>query len=172
MWITHIPTSDVGVYLSCVDQDTVRVWSKAQRTECEWKNKDIEVVLDDSQSDEFSEMLFVMVKHKDVFKKEHLLRTCIDTISSYMEDERLSYETMDERLRVMQEVLYHALGSKQELGLERDHAMMFIHNTLPSLMVGALAGFQLGKIMHEPPTTVEAPLLPKPKARRRWCTLC
>lgn len=171
MWITHVPTSDQGVYLSCIDQDTVRVWSKAQRAECEWKNKDIEVVLDDSTSDEFSEMLFVMVKHKDAFKESHLLRTCIDTISYYMEDERLSPETMDERLSVMQEVLYHALGNTKELGVERDHAMLFIHNTLPHLMVGALAGFHLGKIMNEPPTPIEARRELK-KPRRRWCILC
>jgi hypothetical protein len=167
MWVTHVPSKDQGVYLSSVDSESIRVWSRAQRAECVWKNVDIEVVLDDSSSDEFSEMLFVMVKHKDSFKEEHLLRTCIDAIEFYLEDERLSFETMDVRLRTMQEVLYHALGTNQDLGFERDQAMLFIHNTLPMIMVGALTGFHLGKNKNQDPTTCE-----KPRQRRKWCTLC
>lgn len=162
------------MYLSSIDHDTIRVWSKKQRAECEWKNVDIEVVLDDSQSDEFSDMLFVMVKHKDAFTQNHLMRTCIDAIEFYLEDERLSFETMDERLKTMQEVLYHALGSNKELGLERDQAIMFIHNTLPHLMVGALLGFHLGRKKEPESPRVEAPVEKKEvrKPRRKWCLAC
>jgi hypothetical protein len=176
MWVTHVPSKDQGVYLSSVGNDTIRVWSKAQRTELEWRNIDIEVVLDDSSSDEFSDMLFTMAKHKDAFKEQHLLRTCINTIQFYMEDERLSFETMDERLKVMQEVLYHTLGKNLELGMDRDKAILFIHNTLPHLMVGALVGYHLGKNSElepaepEPEEPVEPE--PKPKLRRKWCILC
>jgi hypothetical protein len=177
MWVEHTPTQDRGVYLSSVDIDNITVWSKNKRAVCQWANKDVEVVLDNSSSDEFSEMLYVMVKHKDCFKKPHLLTTCLDTIEFYLSDERLAHENMEERLRTMQEVLYYALGDLVELGSERDDVMRFIHSDLPNLMIGALMGFKLGSVIgHLREESEEPPEKPEIKVpvvrRRRGCLFC
>jgi hypothetical protein len=144
MWITHLPTKDEGAYIDTTD-GKLNVWSITHKKVVEWDPKDTEIVLD-NQTDDFSLMLKVMVSEhgKNAFKPDHVLVTCLDAIKWYLEHEKLHYKTLDERLQTMQEVLYFAAG-EFELGCERDKIILFIHNTLPHLMMGSLMGFKLAK---------------------------
>jgi hypothetical protein len=145
MWVTHLPTKDEGAYIETVD-GKLNVWSITHKKVVEWDPKDTEIVLDNS-IDDFSLMLKVMVSEqgKSAFKPKHILVTCLDTIKWYLAHENLHLKTIDERIQTMQEVLYFAAGKEFELGGERDKLIIFIHNSLPFLMMGSLVGFKLAK---------------------------
>ena len=145
MWIVHIPTKDEGAYIESAN-DMISVWSIKFKKVVDWNIKDTEIVLD-SKTDDFSTLLKVMVSEhgKNAFKPDHILVTCLDSIKWYLEHENLHARTIDERLQIMQEVLYYAAGKEFELGAERDRLILFIHNTLPHLMIGSIVGFKLAK---------------------------
>ena len=180
MWVIHTPTSDQGIYLSSIDNDHITVWSKMQKTVCTWKNCDLEVILDSKDSDDFSDMLRFMVskRGKETFEKHSLMMTCIDAIEFYIKEEQLAFDNFEARLQTMQEVLYFAIGDKLELGAERDHILLFIHSTLPNMMIGALVGYRLGQAARDDDESdsqeseeiqIPQPTLPKPQRRRCWC---
>jgi hypothetical protein len=181
MWITHIPTKDEGAYIETLD-GKLKVWSMAQKDVVEWESKDTEMVVD--KEDDFSLMLKVMVSKegKDAFKPDHILVTCLNAIEWYLAHENLHIKTVDERLQTMQEVLYYAIGEDFELSGDRDKIIMFIHNTLPHLMMGSLIGFKLakdfyinGEELYDPTDTPghkeDEPKEVKlaPRRRRCWC---
>jgi hypothetical protein len=181
MWVIHTPTSDQGIYLSSVDNDHITVWSKMQKTVCTWKNCDLEVVLDYKDSDDFTDLLRIMVsKHgKDTFERHTIVASCLNAIEFYMKEENLAFENFETRLKTMQEVLYYALGDRLELSEERDRILLFIHGTLPNMMIGALVGYRLGlesakddlDDIDDDSTDSQTQKTHALAPRRRWC-LC
>jgi hypothetical protein len=187
MWVIHTPSGDQGIYLESVDNDQIKVWSKAQKTVCTWNNCDLEVILDSKDSDEFTELLRMMVskRGKETFDHHSLMPSCLDAIQFYIKEESLAFETFDARLQTLQEVLYFAIGDKLELSEDRDRIMLFIHGILPNMMIGALVGYKLGKARPSDESDDDSaysdeldddtqPLAPKsePPRRKRWGFCC
>jgi hypothetical protein len=177
MWVIHTPSNDQGVYLSSVGNDEITVWSRMQKTVCTWKNCDLEVVLDGQDSDDFTELLRFMVskRGKETFEGHSIMTSCLDAIEFYIKEENLAFDTFDARLKTMQEVLYFAIGDKLELGEERDRVLLFIHGTLPNMMLGAIVGYRLGKVAAREDSESDdesehsEEVTKPPPRRRRWC---
>jgi hypothetical protein len=162
MIIIHTETKKRGVWLNTLEKeilvwninDSVKdVWPK-ELTECELE-KDAEK---EDKNDEFKNLLHAISSPKgmEVVNESELMLLVTKSIAYFLENGYLGKkDTLEDSIKILQEVLYHALGECFPFGVERDEILMFIHQKLPYLIQGAYWGFALSPIANPPKEEIE-----------------
>jgi hypothetical protein len=156
MLVTHTESKKKGIWLNTrgnellvwnVNDGVKDVWP-IELTECDLGTEEKE-----DKNDEFRNLLHAITSPKgmEVVNESELMLLVTKSIAYFLENGYLGKkDTLEDSIKILQEVLYHSLGECFPFGVERDEILMFIHQKLPYLIQGAYWGFALSPIANPP----------------------
>jgi hypothetical protein len=161
MLIKNLDTLHVGVWLSTNSTlKQIIVWNTDTSAKESWDINTTECLLEQEHeergNDEFSNLLQALTSSGglEVIKDSELMVLATKSIIYFLEAGCLnSKETLEESIKTVQEVMYHAIGDVLYCGNNRDEIILFIHQKIPSIMQGAYWGYALSAL--RPPERVE-----------------
>jgi hypothetical protein len=181
MFIRNTVTQHEGLWLKTEEKCLV-VWNTDLNSREEWQLENTECVTNtDVPGHDFVELLEHLTSDAALSTIEDSnMVYAIKSISFYMDSGLFAKEkNVQKMIETLQEVLYYVCGSKQ-LSKERDEILLFIHQKIPSLFLGAYWGYKLAQKLKfepepeaetksEPKLETEPETLPKPKSFWSFC---
>jgi hypothetical protein len=154
MLIKNLETLHVGVWLSTNSTlKQIIVWNTHTSTKDSWDIHSTECLCDkeneEQKNDEFSNLLQAITSPGglETIKESELMLLATKSIIYFLEAGCLnSKETLEDSIKTLQEVLYHAVGDVLYCGNNRDEIILFIHQKIPCIMQGAYWGYALSAL--------------------------
>ena len=152
MFIRNLQTKHEGFWLKTVENDLV-VWNIVTNTREVWPVEITECYTsNESPGEEFVQLLEHMTSPygATVLHESKLMLLAIKSISYFLQSGLFAQrKNVDKMIETVQEVLYVVCGTNNELGKTRDEMILFIHQQVPSLFLGAYWGYTLSKLKPE-----------------------
>jgi len=175
MFIRNTLTNHEGLWLKTTDSGLV-VWNTDTNAREDWPLENTEGIKNqDVPSNDFLELLEHLTSPGiiDLLNESELMRYCIKSIAFYTNAGLFSRgKNVQKMIETIQEVLYYVFGSNRPLGVDRDELILFIHQKVPSLFLGAYWGFKIAKQCDpQVEQEIEEPKQ-KPKRKSLWYSFC
>jgi hypothetical protein len=150
MIVIHCETKKRGVWLGTRDSELI-VWNVDDSVKESWPTNltECSCVKEEDKNDEFKNLLYALTSPRglEVINESELMLLATKSIAYFLEEGYLkSKDTLEESIKLLQEVLYSSLGEGYQCGPERDEILLFIHQKLPCLIQGAYWGYALSPI--------------------------
>jgi hypothetical protein len=176
MFLRNTETKEEGLWLKSEDNNLI-VWNTTLNVRQTWPLELTECITHDSPQSDFLELLehLTSTAGLELVKECDVMLFASKSIAFYVNSGLFAREkNVQKMIQTVQEVLYFVSGINNSLGKDRDELMLFIHQHVPSLFLGAYWGYSTAKMAFTvtPPEhecKKEAPLRRKPSFWQYFC---